>query len=173
MMGVIAWRKLVVSHCWLRYVGPEKGGLGPEKGAGWHWMEERVADRRPFPSHFPTNGIALHRLPDKIIAALSPSLFAGRVPRGAFCPRLTVESPLAFHNWITLVSGPHPAPLGWGAEMKEQNNLVNRPLAQALIHTLPDMKIQAGKFWNLYIMSCHRILWFRQRCTELSMFWKD
>ena len=123
MWHIFGWRKLMVSHCWLRYVGPEKVEVGPEKGTGWHGMEERVADRRPFPSHFTTNTIALHCIAWLIRSSpLSPRLFLPgcRVPREAFCSCLAEKSPLAFHNWITLVSGPHPAPLGWGRRWKSR-----------------------------------------------------
>ena len=78
---------------------------------------------------------------------LSPLLFLPEVPREDFCSCL-VESPLAFHNRITLVFGPQHGPPTGGREMKELRNPVNRPLAKAVIHTLPDMKIQFNVLRN-------------------------
>ena len=87
-------------------LGLKRVGFGPEKGAGWHWMveerESQIGDLSPL-SHtlLPT---ALHCIAS-LIRSSPLSLFTKSSPKRGF---LTVESPLAFHNWITLVSAPPP-----------------------------------------------------------------
>ena len=121
-------------------LGLKRVGLGLKRGldgTGWR-RESQIGDLSPRALYHQRHCIALHPLPDKIITALSQSLFAcsSSPQREAFCPSVWRWShPLLSITeslWSLALIQP---PLGWGAEMKEPRNLVNRPLAKALIHT--------------------------------------